>query len=71
MVTKVEYELGPSKQIKVMFYGVEEDDLNFVSITSSNSTSLSLIYKPKLCLVGKDRPFEIQVYPNIYNFLHT
>ena len=61
MVTKVEYVLGTSKQIKDMFYGVEEDDLNFVSITSSNSTSLSLIYKLELCLVGENRPFEIEV----------
>ena len=61
MVTKVEYELRASKQIKDMFYGVEEDDFNFVSITSSNSTSLPLIYKLKLCLVEKNRPFEIEV----------
>ena len=61
MVTKVEYVLGTSKQIKDMFYGVEEDDLNFVSITSSNSTSLSLICKPKLYLVEKNKPFEIEV----------
>ena len=59
MVTKVKYELGASKQIKNVFYAVKEDDLNFISITSSNSTSLYL--KPKLCLVGENRPFEIEV----------